>query len=141
MEQTPHSHRMTRENNGLADIDPYQNCPLPEDYEITELLGDMIMAEYADTGEDGKSIVRNGIHLPTSVIDQKSWRVGRVLLTGPNTLQVKVGQHIVFPGDKGIVGLHKGGKTVIFLDEKRIFGICTAKVTEEAAKPTKKTNK
>jgi co-chaperonin GroES (HSP10) len=115
-----------RENNGLANIDTYKDCPLPEDYEITELLGDILMAEYADVAPDGKSIVRNGIILPSDVVDRRAWRIGKVLLVGPDARQVKVGQHIIFPGDKGLVGIQRGGKTVIFLDEKRIFGICEA---------------
>jgi hypothetical protein len=32
----------------------------------------------------------------------------------------------MFPGDKGLIGIQKGGKTVVFLDEKRIFGIVQA---------------
>ncbi len=116
---------LPRENNGLADLDPYQDCPLPEDYEVTELLGDVIMAEYADVAEDGKSVVRNGIILPNGVADKKAWRVGKVLLVGPTAKQVKVGQHVIFPGDKGIMGIQKAGKTVIFLNEERIFGICS----------------
>jgi len=125
MEQLPHSHKLTRENNGIADIDMYQNCPLPEDYEITELLGDIIMAEYADVAEDGQSLIRNGIILPQSVVEQKAWRIGKVVLVGPDTRQVKVGQNIIFPGDKGLVGLNRNGRTVVFLNEQRIFGICT----------------
>lgn len=115
---------LENENNGLPTLDPYENCPLPEDYEIVELLGRVIMAEYVDVASDGKSLVRNGIILPNEVVDKKAWRVGKVLLVGPQTKQVKQGQTIIFPGDKGIVGIQKGGKTVIFLDEERIFGIC-----------------
>ena len=122
--QEPSLPVLPRENNGISNLDAYQNCPLPEDYEITELLGDIIMVEYADVAEDGKSLVRNGIILPNQVVDQKAWRIGHVLLTGPDTRQVKVGQNIIFPGDKGLIGLHRNGKTVVFLDEKRIFGIC-----------------
>ena len=116
---------LPRENNGIADLDPYQDCPLPEDFEVTELLGDVIMAEYADVATDGKSLIRNGIILPNEVVDKKAWRVGKVLLVGPNAKQVKVGHHVIFPGDKGIIGIQKGGKTVIFLNEERIFGICS----------------
>lgn len=118
---------LPRENNGIADLDAYQNCPLPEDYEITELLGDVIMIEYADVAADGKSLVRNGIILPNSVVDSKAWRVGKVLLVGPNTQQVKEGHYVIFPGDKGIIGIQQGGKTVVFLNEERIFGICKSK--------------
>jgi len=112
-----------RENNGLANIESYKDCPLPEDYEVVELLGDIIMVEYADVASDGKSLVRNGIILPNEVVDQKAWRIGKVNLVGPDARQVKVGHHVMFPGDKGLIGIQKGGKTVVFLDEKRIFGI------------------
>ena len=124
MDQIPHSHQLARNNNGLADIDPYQNCPLPEDFEITELLGDVIQVVYADTAEDGRSLVRNGIILPEEVVDNKAWRVGKVVLAGPNTKQVKTGHYVIFPGDKGIKGIQKNGKLNIFLNEERIFGIC-----------------
>lgn len=124
MEQIPHSHTLARKNNGLSDIDPYQNCPLPEDFEITELLGDVIQVVYADVAADGKSLIRNGIILPEEVVDNRSWRVGRVVLAGPDTKQVKAGHYVIFPGDKGIKGIQKDGKLNIFLNEERIFGIC-----------------
>ena len=124
MEQIPHSHRLERQNKGLADIDPYQNCPLPEDFEITELLGDVIQVVYADTAEDGRSLIRNGIILPEEVVDNKAWRVGKVVLAGPGTKQVKTGHYVIFPGDKGIKGIQKNGKLNIFLNEERIFCIC-----------------
>jgi hypothetical protein len=124
MEQIPHSHLLPRENNGIADLDPYQNCPLPEDFEITELLGDVIQVVYADTAEDGRSLIRNGIILPEEVVDNKAWRIGRVVLAGPGAKQVKAGQYVIFPGDKGIKGIQKNGKLNIFLNEERIFGIC-----------------
>lgn len=115
---------LPRENNGLADLDLYSNCPLPEDFEIVELLGDVIQVVYADTAEDGKSLIRNGIVLPAEVVDNKAWRVGKVIMAGPNTKQVKAGQYVIFPGDKGIKGIQKNGKLNVFLNEERIFGIC-----------------
>ena len=117
---------LPRENNGIANLDPYHNCPLPEDFEITELLGDVIQLEYADVAPDGKSLIRNGIILPNEVVDNKAWRVGLVLLTGPSVKQVKKGDHVIFPGDKGIVGIQQNGKMNVFLNEDRIFGICRA---------------
>ena len=122
--QTPMSHTLPRLNNGIADLDPYQDCPLPEDFEITELLGDVIQVVYADVAEDGKSLIRNGIVLPNEVVDNKAWRIGKVLLTGPNAKQVKPGQYVIFPGNKGIKGIQKDGRLNIFLNEERIFGIC-----------------
>lgn len=115
---------LARENNGLADLDPYQNCPLPEDFEITELLGDVIQITYADVAENGRDLIRNGILLPAAVVDSKAWRIGKVIMTGPNTKQVKAGHYVIFPGDKGIKGIQKDGKMNIFLNEERIFGIC-----------------
>lgn len=124
-EQTPHSHKLARENNGLADIDQYKNCPLPEDFEITELLGDVIQVVYADVDpEDGQSVVRNGIVLPSSVVESRAWRVGEVVLAGPETRQVKKGHFVIFPGDKGLPAIKRDGKLSVFLNEQRIFGIC-----------------
>ena len=123
-EQLPHSHRLTRENNGIADLDPYQNCPLPEDYQIVELLGDSIQVEYADVSEDGGHVQRNGILIPLNVVNNRAWRVGKVILVGPNAKQVKKGQTVIFPGDKGLPGIQRNGKMTIFLNENRIFGIC-----------------
>jgi co-chaperonin GroES (HSP10) len=116
---------LARENNGLADIDQYKNCPLPEDFEITELLGDVIQVVYVDVDPvDGQSLLRNGIVIPNSVAEQRAWRVGEVVLAGPNTKQVKKGHLVIFPGDKGLPGIQKNGKLTVFLNEERIFGIC-----------------
>lgn len=123
-EQTPHSHRLTRENNGLAELDQYKNCPLPEDYEITELLGDTIQVVYKDVSDDGTALIRNGLFIPQNVAEQKAWRVGEVILAGPGTRQVKKGHFVIFPGDKGLPAIKKDGRMSIFLNEERIFGIC-----------------
>jgi hypothetical protein len=109
--------------NGIAPED-YKDMPLPEDYEITEVLCNVIVAEYVDVADDGKSLIRNGIVLPNQVVDQRAWRVAKVKLTGPECKQVKVNDIIIFPGDKGLQGLQRNGKMSIFLSEDRIFGIC-----------------
>ena len=124
-EQTPHSHKLTRENNGLAEIDQYKNCPLPEDYEITELLGDTIQVVYKDVSDDGTALIRNGLFIPQNVAEQKAWRVGEVILAGPGTRQVKKGHFVIFPGDKGLPAIKKDGRMSVFLNEERIFGICS----------------
>lgn len=115
---------LARENNGLIDIDAYKDCPLPEDYEITELLADTIQVVYKDLAEDGKSLMRNGIVLPASIVDNRAWRIAEVILAGPACKQVKKGDIIIFPGDKGLQALQKDGKMSVFLSEGRIFGIC-----------------
>jgi hypothetical protein len=124
MAHSIHPHELPRINNGLADIDQYESYPLPEDFEIVELLGDVIEVVYADVSSDGRSLIRNGIVLPVSVVDNRSWRVGRVVLAGPDCKQVKADNYIIFPGDKGIKGIQKDGQMHVFLNEDRIFGIC-----------------
>jgi len=121
---------LSNETNGVAPED-YKDLPLPEDYEITSLLGDVIAVEYIDVADDGKSLIRNGIILPGQVIDNRAWRIAKVKITGPDVKQVKVGDVVIFPGDRGLQGLQRNGKMMIFLNEQRIFGIC-----EHISKPT-----
>jgi co-chaperonin GroES (HSP10) len=129
----------TRENNGIAPED-YKDLPLPEDYEIVELLSNVIQAQYIDIADDGVSLVRNGIVLPNQIIDNRAWRIAKVSLVGPDCKQVKKGDIVIFPGDRGLQALKRNGKMVIFLSEDRIFGICEA-YTDEASKPETKTVK
>jgi hypothetical protein len=121
---------LSQENHGLIELEQYANAALPEDYEITEVLDDVIMGEYADLSENGKEIIRNGIYIPEAVAEQKAWRVGRVILAGPNVRSenLKVpGTHFIFPGDRGIRSFMKNGKQLIFINEARLFGVCSPK--------------
>jgi co-chaperonin GroES (HSP10) len=111
------------EVHGIAPED-YKDVPLPEDYEIVELLSNVIAVEYADVAPDGKSLIRNGIILPNQVVDHRAWRVAKVTLAGPQCKQVKVGDIVMFPGDRGLQSIQKNGKMLVFLSEERIFGIC-----------------
>ena len=124
------------EVNGIAP-DDYKDIPLPEDYEIVELLSNVISVEYVDVASDGKSIMRNGIILPNQVIDNRAWRVARVKLAGPACKQVKVGDVVICPGDRGLQSIQKNGKMLVFLSEERIFGICKP-IEKEADKKKKK---
>lgn len=124
------------EVNGITPED-YKDVPLPEDYEIVELLSNVISVEYADVASDGKSIMRNGIILPNQVIDNRAWRVAKVKLAGPACKQVKVGDIIIFPGDRGLQSIQRNGKMLVFLSEERIFGICKP-IEKEADKKKKK---
>lgn len=131
---------LTNENRGLIELEQYSNAALPEDYDITEVLDDIIMGEYADISENGKEIMRNGLYIPEAVADQKAWRVGRVIISGPNVKNKnlkKAGTHFIFPGDRGIRSFVKNGKQLIFINEARLFGVCTPKV-KAATKTTKK---
>lgn len=121
---------LTQENKGLVEIEQYGNAALPEDYEITEVLDDVIMAEYADVAGNGKEIIRNGLFIPEGVVDQKAWRVGKVIITGPNvknkTLRTP-GATFIFPGDRGLRSIRQDGRQILFINEDRIFGVCTLK--------------
>jgi co-chaperonin GroES (HSP10) len=114
---------LAAENNGISPED-YKDIPLPEDYEIVELLSNVISVEYVDVSPDGKSIMRNGIILPNQVVDHRAWRVAKIKLAGPDCKQVKVGDVVIFPGDRGLQSIQKNGKMLVFLSEDRIFGIC-----------------
>ena len=99
-------------------------------YQMCTLMEDVILCKYKDETEDGKCLIRNGIHIPLNV-DTKAWRIGEVLLAGTKTEYVKVGDHICFPNNLGIPisnieveGIGKVRKG-IFLNESRIFGIVT----------------
>lgn len=135
---------LTRQNSGLIEIEQYGSAQLPEDYDIVELLDDIIMAEYADLAEDGKSVIRNGILLPESVIEQKAWRVGRVLLAGPSVSSKRLrtqGTHFIFPADRGIRSIKKDGRQIIFINEDRIFGICELPTRKNSTKKIKSEGK
>jgi co-chaperonin GroES (HSP10) len=123
--------------HGIAPED-YKDVPLPEDYEIVELLSNVIAVEYADVAPDGKSLMRNGIILPNQVVDHRAWRVAKVKLTGPDCKQVKVGDIVIFPGDRGLQSIQKNGVMLVFLSEERIFGICKPVVKEQPKKNKKK---
>jgi co-chaperonin GroES (HSP10) len=97
-------------------------------YKLSHLFDNIILAQYVDT-EDNEVVSRNGIVIPLNA-QTKAWRLGRVVLAGPNCKMTKVDDIVCFPNDKGIpvnniqvenVGIVKHG---MFLDESRLFGIC-----------------
>ena len=97
-------------------------------YKLSKLYDDVILAQYVDT-EDNETVSRGGVIVPLNAAT-KAWRLGRVVLAGPNCKMTKVGDVVCFPNDKGIpvsnisvtdVGIIKHG---MFLDEQRVFGVC-----------------
>ena len=87
------------------------------------------MVQYVDASEDGREVMRNGIYVPLDV-STHVWRVGKVILAGPNCKFTKAGDHVVFPNDKGIRASNINGiKNAVFLNEPRIFGVCVPKQT------------
>lgn len=104
-------------------------------YELTHVLDDIILVKYVDCNDDGTEILKNGVWVPVNV-NTYAWRIGEVLLAGPNCKLVKQGDTVCFPHDKGItvgnleVENHGKIKNSCFLNEDRIFGICKPKSDE-----------
>lgn len=112
-------------------LEDYQNLSLPTDYDITRTLGDVIMAEFVDSDDSGQLIKRDGIFVNVD-IQKNIWRVGKVVMCGPDVKTVKPGMHVMFPNDKGIkaIKFKKTGRPIVFLNEQRIFCICKPKSSE-----------
>ena len=120
----------------LIDLSRYSDDEfLLPDHVITTLFDDLILAEYIDVSPDGQAIKRGDIWIPLNT-KPKAWRVGKVVIAGTGCKNVKVGDNIVFPNDKGVpisklqYGIKKGKedevhtiKYGIFLNEERLFGL------------------
>lgn len=117
---------------GLVQIDNYKGSQFELDgWELTKVLDDILMVQYADINEDGDLVKRGSMWVPINAVNHV-WRVGKVLLAGPNCKTVKEGDFIVFPNDKGIqVSNLNGLKHIVFLNEARIFGVCAPKTDKE----------
>ncbi len=101
-------------------------------YSLKSVLDDVILVEFVDEADDSRNIIRNGLLIPINA-DTKAWRIGRVIIAGPNVKLAKPGEHVCFPNNMGVpianididgYGILKKG---IFLNEQRIFGICTVR--------------
>ena len=115
---------------GLINLESYSDDSFSIfGYELSSLLDDVILVKYVDMTEDGKSIVRNGIHLPINTM-QKAWRIGHVILAGHRCTLVADGDYVCFPHDKGVpvsnlnVKGHGQVRDAVFVNEQRIFGVC-----------------
>jgi co-chaperonin GroES (HSP10) len=106
-------------------------------YNIKTVLDDVLLVKYVDETEDGSSIVRNGIVIPINA-DTKAWRIGEVVLCGPTAKYVKKGDYVCFPNNLGVpvANLDIDGygnlKKGLFLNEQRIFGICSIRNDNES---------
>lgn len=99
-------------------------------YNLKTVLDDILLVKYVDETEDGSNIMRNGIVVPINA-DTKAWRIGEVILAGNNVKVAKKGDYVCFPNNLGVpianIDIEEYGtlKKGIFLNEQRIFGICT----------------
>jgi hypothetical protein len=117
----------------LIDLSRYSDNDFGlHDFDLCELFDDLILAEYLDQSDDGETIMRDGVLVPTNAVT-RAWRIGRVILAGRKCDNVKPGDQIMFPHDKGIpvkgitVEGHGELKHGIFLNEERLFGVVKAK--------------
>lgn len=130
--QTAQAH-LTDEVKGTVQLDNYSTSENFDlfGYQLDQVLDDIILIKYLDCSDDGQEILKNGIFVPINATTF-TWRIGEVVLAGPNCKQVVVGDVICFPNDKGIkVGnleVTEIGKmsNSCFINEDRIFGICKA---------------
>jgi hypothetical protein len=115
----------------LIDLDQYTNDVFSLfGYKLSSVLDDILLVQYADLADEtGDTVMRNGVAIPLAHV-QKAWRIGRVVLAGPKCRNVKQGDYICFPSDKGIpcsnLDVDEVGvlKDALFLNEDRIFGVC-----------------
>ena len=119
----------------LIDLTHYSHDELSlGEFNLTNLFDDLILAEFVDVSEDGTAIKRGDIWVPLNSAP-KAWRIAKVLVTGTECKNVQAGQLIVFPSDKGVpvnklkyVDQDNNKQVVkngIFLNEERLFGVCT----------------
>lgn len=101
-------------------------------YDLSDVLDDIVLAEFVDTGANNNEIIRNGLVVPVNA-QLSAWRIGKVVLAGKGCRLVKKGDYICFPNNLGIniskidvvdYGTLSSGQ---FLNEHRIFGIVKPK--------------
>jgi len=107
-------------------------------HNLKQVLDDVILAIFIDESDNGKEIVRNGILVPVNA-ETKAWRLGRVVLAGPSVRYAKLGDVICFPNNMGVpisnIDVDGYGKINkgIFINEQRIFGICSTREDNESS--------
>ena len=112
---------MNKDITGFIDKYTEQETPPISDWDVVDLLDDIIMCEYADADSEGH-IKRNGLYVSVDVA-KHVWRIGLVKKVGDKVSKVKVGNYVMFPNDKGIPCIRYNEKPLIFLNEDRIFAV------------------
>lgn len=102
-----------------------------DDFKLKFIFDDILLVEFIDETDTGE-IMRNGIVVPVNAVN-KAWRKGKVVLAGPNAKYAKVDDIVMFPNNLGVtianIEVEEYGKVKsgIFLNEDRMFGICSPK--------------
>ena len=96
-----------------------------EGWHLTQVLDNILMVQFADINDEGTEIKRGNLWIPINAVEY-TWRVARVVLAGTKCETVKVGDFVIFPNDRGLkVNNLNGLRNIAFLNEDRIFGVCT----------------
>lgn len=111
---------------GRIQIENYKGSSMElYEWHLDKVLDDILMCQYVDVNEHGTEVKRGSVWVPINAVNF-TWRVAKVILAGPECKSVKEGDHIIFPNDKGIqVSNLNDLKNIVFLNESRIFGICS----------------
>jgi hypothetical protein len=115
----------------LIDLADYisEDHPVPENFELSRIYGDIIMVAPIDENDMGE-LERDGVVLPKTAM-RTAWRTGKVLLVGRQVDDIKPGEYVIYPNDRGLSVKNlrvKGiGKVAVssFINEERIFGVCS----------------
>jgi cellobiose-specific phosphotransferase system component IIB len=96
-------------------------------FKLSKLLDDVLLTEFADETESGE-LKRGNIIVSTNT-QTNAWRVGKIILAGPNVRFTKPGDYIIFPNNLGIkisniqVKGYGNLKSGLLINEQRIFGL------------------
>lgn len=100
-----------------------------DEFVLSQIYNDIILVEFIDLSEDGDTIKRGSIFIPTNTLN-KVWRKAKVILVGTEVKNTSPGDIVMFPNDKGVTvsGMEIAGygkiKNGMFLNEQRLFGKC-----------------
>jgi hypothetical protein len=119
-------------NKGKVELENYKNSDLNlQGWKLTNVLDNILFVQYADLSEDGTQVKRGNIWIPLDVVTF-TWRIGKVIIAGPECKVVKSGDFIIFPNDKGIKAANINGySNIVFLSEDRIFGVAEPELEDK----------
>jgi len=109
-------------------LDEMQGIDVPADFDIAGVFGDIVAVTPVDENEHGE-VFRSGIWLKQDVT-KKMWRRGAVVFVGPKVSEVKPGDIVAYPSDKGLNMIQgKDKKRIVFLNMERLFcKLCTTPI-------------
>ena len=106
-------------------------------YNLSKVFDDIMLVEFVDDNEAGE-IKRGSIFVKIDS-STNAWRIGKVILAGPNVKYTKVGDHVVFPNNLGIkitnmdIEGYGNLKRGLFINEARLFGGVVPRKEENAS--------